>query len=247
MLEKYLVEIGLSEKEAQIYLALLQVDSDGIQDIAKKTGINRTTVYPVLESLGKKGLVSEIQDGKKTHYQAAPPERLETFVERQKVILEEHASRLKDLIPQIKGVQRSSGERPIIKLFDGREGAISAYEDFYNFEKVINKEGYFLFNQNTLSDIFTDAERKKFREIRVNKTVYPNTIYNNKNGDGGFTTEGNRIRIDDEKYPIKIDMTIIDDSIIITTLGKQIVSLVIKSSDISDTFKSIFKYIHDKK
>lgn len=247
MLEKYLQEIGLSEKESQIYLALLQVDSESIQDISKKTGINRTTVYPVLESLNQKGLVSEVQDGKKTMYQAAPPERLETFVERQKVILSEHASRLKDVIPQIKSIQRATGERPIIKLFEGRDGAISAYEDFYNFEKVKDRQGYFLFNHNILQDVFTEAERKKFREIRLNKTVYPNTIYNNKDGDGAFTSEGTRLRIDGEKYPIKIDMTIIDDSLIITTLGEKMVSLLIKSADVADTFKSLFKYIHDKK
>lgn len=60
MLEKYLQEIGLSEKEAQIYLALLQVDNDSIQGLSNRTKINRTTLYPVLESLSKKGLVSEI-------------------------------------------------------------------------------------------------------------------------------------------------------------------------------------------
>ena len=65
MFEQFLEEIGLSEKEAKIYLALLQVDSALISDLAEKTKINRTTVYPVLESLAKKGLVSELQEGKK--------------------------------------------------------------------------------------------------------------------------------------------------------------------------------------
>ena len=116
MLEKYLQEIGLSEKEATVYLALLQVDSGSIQSIAKNTGINRTTVYPVLESLAKKGLVGEIQDGKKALYQAAATERLETFVERQKVLLEEKSKRLKDIIPEIKGIQRKEGERPVINF-----------------------------------------------------------------------------------------------------------------------------------
>ena len=65
MFEQFLEEIGLSEKEAKIYLALLQVDRDTIQDLATKTGINRTTVYPVLETLQKKGLVSESTGRKK--------------------------------------------------------------------------------------------------------------------------------------------------------------------------------------
>ena len=111
MLEKYLQEIGLSEKEAQMYLALLQVDSESIQELAKRTGINRTTVYPVLETLKKKGLVSEIQIGKKTYYSAASPERLETFIERQKVLLEEKSRRIYIdfiLFSEIPGLHKSA-------------------------------------------------------------------------------------------------------------------------------------------
>lgn len=246
MFESFLQEIGLSEKESQIYLALLQYDTASINELTTKTKINRTTIYPVLESLQKKGLVSEAQDGKKTSYQAAPPERLETYIERQKVVLEEQERRLKDIIPQIKSIQREQGERPIVKLFQGRDGAIAAYEEFYNTNSRTDKVGYFLFDQNAIVDTFTETERDKFRIIRTNNRVYPYTIYNDKKQTALFKTPGDRIKIDKDTYPIKIDMSIIDDSIVITTIGETIVSLVIKSTDIAETFKSIFRYIHDK-
>ena len=41
MFEEFLQEIGLSEKEARVYVALLQVDSANIHDLAIKTGISR--------------------------------------------------------------------------------------------------------------------------------------------------------------------------------------------------------------
>src|ERR1035437_1752533 len=106
MLEKYLQEIGLTDKESTVYLALLQVDSASVLDLAKKTKINRSTTYVVLESLKKKGLVSETSVGKKTHYQAESPERLKTYVERQKVVFEERSKRLDDIIPELKATQR---------------------------------------------------------------------------------------------------------------------------------------------
>ena len=80
MLEKYLEELGLSDKEAVVYLALLQFDNAAPSQIAEKTKLNRSTVYVVLESLEKKGLASETNVGKTVHYQAAAPERLETSV-----------------------------------------------------------------------------------------------------------------------------------------------------------------------
>lgn len=245
MLEKYLQEIGLSEKESQIYLALLEVDSESIQDISKKTGINRTTVYPVLESLAQKGLVGEIQDGKKTLYQAAAPERLETFVERQKVLLDEKSKRLKDIIPQIKGIQRKEGERPVIKFFEGRDGVISAYEEFYSSLEGAEQDGYLIYNRDLLDKTYSKDEQENFYRIRAAKKVTPTSVYNNKEGDFVFSTKGTRTRIDHEKYPIFADITIVDDKIIMSTLGDYVSSFIIKSKDIAATLSSLISYIND--
>lgn len=246
MLEKYLQELGLSEKEAQIYLALLQVDNESIQDLAKRTGINRTTVYPVLETLEKKGLVSEVQVGKKTHYEAAAPERLETFVERQKVVLEERSERLKDIIPQIKGLEREKGERPIIKMFEGRDGAISAYEEFYAFDPDKETIGGFVFNRDMLVETFTKEELAKFVKIRVGKEVGYVSLYSNKGGDVEFTTPGTRVRLDESKYPISCDISIVEDRVVITTLGDNVSAFLIRSKDIAETLKSLVFMIADK-
>lgn len=246
MFENYLEEIGLSEKEAQIYLALLQVDSDSIQDIAKRTGINRTTVYPVLESLAKKGLVGEIQDGKKTLYQAAAPERLETFVERQKVILVEKSKRLKDIIPELKGIQRKEGEKPVVKFFEGRDGVVTAYEEFYNSLENTEQTGCLIYNRDLINETYTKEEQEKFYQIRIKKKVTPISVYNNKEGEYKFVTKGERARIDNIKYPIYADITIVDDRILISTLGNHVSSFVIKSKDVAITLSSLVSYINDK-
>ena len=246
MFEKYLQEIGLSEKEAQVYLALLQVDNESIQDIAKKTGINRTTVYPVLESLEKKGLVNEVEIGKKTHYESAPPERLETFVDRQKVILEERSSRLKDIIPQIKGIQREKGERPVVKFFQGREGAISAYEEFYSFPKNVEKDGYFILNNDLLADVFTEKEMDAFRNIRKGKNINSIVVYNRKEGERTFEKTKFATRIDEKEFPITTDIAIINDTVVISTLGEQVSSILIKSKDVAETLASLVAYINKK-
>jgi sugar-specific transcriptional regulator TrmB len=79
MFEKDLQELGLNDKESAVYLALLSVDNDSVIDLSKKTNINRTTIYPVLESLMTKGLVSEVKMDKKIRFAAEAPERLVTY------------------------------------------------------------------------------------------------------------------------------------------------------------------------
>ena len=49
-----LIEFGLSDKEARIYLSLLESDTSMVQEIAKNAGVNRSSTYVVLESLKRK-------------------------------------------------------------------------------------------------------------------------------------------------------------------------------------------------
>ena len=49
--EKQLKSLGFSEKEARVYLALLELGPSTTTEIARKSKINRTTGYDILESL----------------------------------------------------------------------------------------------------------------------------------------------------------------------------------------------------
>lgn len=246
MFEKYLQEIGLTDKEATIYLFLLSVDNSAVLEVAKKTKINRSTVYFTLEGLMKKGLVSETQVGKKVHYQAEAPERLETYVERQKVLLTEKSKRLKDIIPELKGVQRKEGERPVIKFFEGREGVVSAYEEFYSSLNDQEKDGYLIYNMDLLNETYSKEEQEKFYQIRAKKKVVPVSVYNKKEGEHAFLTTGQRTWLDSERYPISADVTIVGDKVILSTLGDYVSSFIIKSKDIAATLSSLIAYINDQ-
>ena len=245
MLEKYLQEIGLNEKEAAVYLALLQYENASIIDISGKTKINRSTTYTIIESLAKKGLVSETTVGKKTHYQAESPERLETFVERQKVILEEHSKRLKDIIPQIKSIQRENGEKPVVKYFEGREGIIAASEEFFNSQEN-GGTSYMIYSKDLVNDIFTDSERAKYKKMRVSKDIRSKSVYTSSKGEVIQDNTGDRVVIDENKYPIKCDIAIDKDLIKISILGDYLSAILIKSKDFSDTLKSLVDFVHDK-
>jgi len=245
MLEKYLQDLGLSEKESAIYIMLIQVDDASVIDISKKTNINRTTVYVVLESLEKKGLISETTIGKKTHYQAESPERLETYVQRQKVTLDEQSKRLKDIIPQIKSIQKEVGTKPIVKLYEGKEGIISLNEDLYE----NNDEGgtaYLIYSSDLLDSVFTKEDRAKYKGVRLKKGVKTKVFYNSINKDFPSDDTGERIKLDHNKYPITCDISIYKDRVRIGILGKKLSGIFIKSQDLADTLRSLFNLAFDE-
>jgi HTH-type transcriptional regulator, sugar sensing transcriptional regulator len=246
MLEKYLQEIGLSDKEASVYLALTQFDSASVITLSDKTTIKRPTVYVILESLAKKGLVSETTIGKKTQYQAEPPERLKTFIERQKILLEERERRLDDIIPQIKSVQREMGERPVVKYFEGKEGIISTNEDMYD-EQPDGSEAYMIYSKDLLDEVFQATEMEKYKTRRLNKGVKSKVFYNYTKGERPSDATGERVKVDEKKYPFTCDILIYKDKVRISILGKALSGIFIKSQDFADTMRSLFNIAFDEK
>lgn len=246
MLEKYLQEIGLTYKEAKIYLALLEVDNASVLEISKKTLIKRPTVYVVLETLMKKGLVSETNLGKKVNFQAEPPERLQTYIERQKVLFDDKARLLKDYLPQIKSIQRDSGERPVVRFFDGKEGVISANEDIYE-GKPDGSKMYLIYSRDQVTDVFSPEETKYFRDLRVKREISTKVIYTKKDGEMKPDPTAQRVKLDEKKYPFYCDVTVYKDKVRISILGKKLSGVFIKSKELADTIKSMVDYIHDHK
>lgn len=240
MLEKYLQDIGLNEKEAILYLALLAVDNSSVLDLSKKTGLNRSTTYVILEALAKKGLVSETTVGKKTHYQAEPPERLETYVEQRKILLEEQAKKLKDIIPQIKSVQREGGEKPVVQYFEGKDGVLSMTEALFE-DNDTGGTAYLIYPRDLLNDVFPPQERVKFKNIRLKKNINTKVLYSSREGEITPDGTGDRIRIDEKKYPVSCDISIYKDRVRIGILGKRVSGIFIKSQDFADTIRSLFQ------
>ena len=54
LLIKKLVNYGLSDKEARIYLALLELEAATVFEAARQSGVNRSSAYVVLESLSRR-------------------------------------------------------------------------------------------------------------------------------------------------------------------------------------------------
>ena len=120
-LTQYLEHIGISRKEIDVYTYLLTVESAVPIKIAKDVDMKRSTVYVILELLKEKGLIREIEKGKRTCYQAEDIERIKFFLEERKLKTEEYIKNFETLAPQLKAAIRKTGEAPIIKFFEGED------------------------------------------------------------------------------------------------------------------------------
>lgn len=89
MLEEILKKLELSEKEIEVYLALFAQGKTTPARLAKATGINRSTVYAILEQLKEKGLVIEDVSGKILYFSPTLADDLENAFHKEQERLKE--------------------------------------------------------------------------------------------------------------------------------------------------------------
>ena len=81
MYQAELKELGLTDNESKVYLALLQFGTLSPTKLAEKTGLHRSYIYDTLERLLERGIVNTLLlDNRKT-YQAVDPKALREIFE----------------------------------------------------------------------------------------------------------------------------------------------------------------------
>src|SRR3989338_2488389 len=83
-------ELGLTDGEVKVYLALVGLGESTSGPIVEQSGVSVSKVYILLDRLAKKGLVSHVVKEKTKYFRAADPERLRTYLrEKQEKLVEE--------------------------------------------------------------------------------------------------------------------------------------------------------------
>lgn len=122
--------LGMSDKEAQVYLALLQLGPSTAYSIANKANLKRPTVYVVAEELFKKGYIVKSPHDKQM-YVAHPTEII--FEE-----FENKFNKFKSSLPEFKSLQSGINDKPSVLYFEGVEGIKRAL--FYKVNEYHGKE-----------------------------------------------------------------------------------------------------------
>lgn len=122
-----LEQIGLSKNEIKIYFALLELDQASATPIVKKSGVPNSKVYPILEKLIKKGLVSYVIKNNVRYFQASDPKNLiELLSSKEKRIIQQKKE-IEELIPQIELKRRLAKDEQEAAVYEGLEGVKAAF------------------------------------------------------------------------------------------------------------------------
>lgn len=113
---------GLDEKEAQLYLAGLQLGSAPASEYAKVTKINRITTYNALEAMVKRGMFTLVKQARGKRYTPVSPDSLAVEVRK-------NADAVERVLPELRSMQGPSFRKPHVRFYEGWEGVRKVYED----------------------------------------------------------------------------------------------------------------------
>ncbi len=125
-----LIELGLTEDEAKVYVALLELGGSYVSAIAKQAGVHRVVCYKILEGLTAKGLIAQFAKNNVRHFSAEDPRIL---VRKQQKKLE----RAEKILPELLSMTHALAYKPKIQYYEGTEGIRNVLEDTLNAEKEI--------------------------------------------------------------------------------------------------------------
>lgn len=243
-----LINLGLENKEIEIYLHLLTSKVQSVKQIADQTLINRTTAYRYLEALEKKGLIEWVIDDRGRKAKCASLDKLTLFAKQRKNEAETLVQTLPNLINQLTLI------KPVEKL----ETQIRYYKKISGIEQVIwnslsSKETLRSYTNFGRRDVIDLKFEDDFEQEWTNRKLDERTITNEclleyvktKLVPDYRNTLKLRI-IPLKKYYITNDILIYNNTIAIINLEKNnLVAVEIESEEMAKTQKSIFDIVWD--
>lgn len=241
---KELVKVGLSDKEARVYVASMELGQATVQEIAFKSGVNRATTYVILESLMQKGIVSTFNKGKKSYFVAEGPHTLKAFIREQADSLKKKSDKLDELLPELNSVYNLLPNKPTVRFYEGKEGIKSMHQEFIN---TAPEEAWSVFDLDLVREVFPKTENDEQGDKRRNVGTKASIIYNTETNEDMNKALTQALAVDKGEYPFEGEITIFDDKVFFIGLKGYLSGVVIESKVIANSMRSLFKLAFKKK
>ncbi len=228
-----LISLGLTERQAVLYVRALELGIFSVSDLAKKTGIKRPTCYLVLDELSLKGLVSIVPGAKKIKYKAESPDILKKQAETQMITAQRLSSDLLKLFnPAVEGAT--------LRYFSGQKAIRGIFDDVL---KVKNKEYLYIGSGKDVIETVGKEYIDEWLKQRVEKGISAKSIRmkSTEVEEGIYQTNINReLKIAPESIHITETIFIYDNKVAIISTPSENFGFIVENKEFSNTMRGLF-------
>ena len=247
MNEKILVECGLSLEQAKIYTYLLSNGFSSAKTIASKTAVGRALTYKIIDQLIALNLVEKRDDiGKIALFLPKHPRNIKEMVEKNRQNLNHAFSDFSTIFGILSSEFNALSGKPNIQFYEGVEGIERVHGDILDIGQdiLIISAPIYKAIPEILNLTKEHIEKKTEKNIRT-KAITPYvegqlTVMPVGEDEKYLIT---RKKVSTEKLNIPAQIIIYGDKVAITNFKESIVTVVIESKYITETFRIMFDYI----
>jgi sugar-specific transcriptional regulator TrmB len=234
-----LEDIGLTNAEIKVYLALLELGSNTAGPVIKKTGLQNSVVHLTLGKLLEKGFISYVKIGKVKHYKAIDPKSVVDFIEEKK-------KKFEKILPELLVMQKKEVTQEA-EIYLGFNGFKAMHYEFIKDAKKGEDYLYFAFDPGDNPKFDYDKVfifYKEFEKVRLQKGlelkgIAPVAI---KDHFAGRSLK-NVLFVD---FPTASSISIFRDRVMLTPWEENQVSFLIHSQQLAQSFRRHFYSIWNK-
>jgi sugar-specific transcriptional regulator TrmB len=228
-------ETKLNDKQAQVYLALLQAGQANVSLVAKESGLKRSNTYVIISELENLGYVYQVFGTNKKIYAATDPNKILADI---KVGIQD----LEEMLPYLRAIQRKAG-KPNIQYYEGVKGAQSAFGQIYRPKDA--KYILSLDNVQTTLPLELKRWRKRYFSGKARSGGKHLIRKQSANKDYVLALRKNKqlIRYLPTDIEFNIDIALVDGSTYLTSLEDNVYVTVINSVSIYKGLSSLFEMV----
>lgn len=231
-----LIEFGLKIQEAQVYLVCLKLGQSTVSRISNESLIQRTFVYDILRSLINKGLASYNIIKGVNHYSVVSIDRFK-YIQGKKI------SKLKEMLPEIRALEHSVGDRPNVRFFEGKEGLLEAQFDTLDLPKDEEILAYAASSGLYYED---SGFAKNYIRARVKRKIHVRAIMPDSPALKTHIADNQKelrqsLIVPSNKYPFTNEIDIYGNKVAILSYTGELVAVIIESESIAKTQRMIFE------
>ncbi|MEK6847237.1 MAG: helix-turn-helix domain-containing protein [Nanoarchaeota archaeon] len=230
-----LKEIGLTEYEAEVYVALLSGGQMSAYELAEKAGLYRQVTYDSLKRLAEKGFVSLVTDKKTKLFKAIDPKLILEF-------LNEKTENYKQILPELVQMGESSKQPLVVETYKGKNVTRIALRDIINTLK--EKGGEVLCTAVDESVPLAEQETvcNQYERDMLNYKIKERVII--KEGTRGIFQQGtSKYRRIEEKFFNQNPLQIYGDNVQIIVWGNPDYLIIIRNKGVAESYRKQFELL----
>ncbi|MBL4694640.1 hypothetical protein JKY72_04695 [Candidatus Gracilibacteria bacterium] len=244
-IQNFLSQLGLSEKESQVYLSSLKYGSQTASTLALKTKLPRSTVNFVFADLLHKGFASKESKSNSTYYTATPPEDIRYNLDQKKASLRKLESDFNEILPYLEGLQTSGTPMPKVRYYEGLEGLYRTIDDCCDQDETV----HFISSHNNMHPKIRDYIEKIYiprSQKHKNKNVM---IINEGQSADTYLQKAAGVykevhKVDPQKNLFKLTTAIHgNNTLFISYAPEDLSGLIIENELIADHMRTIFDIV----